>query len=130
MIDVARSRVGSADLGDVSLIIGDASRLCFQSDVFDGVFMSFTLELFESTIPRVLGEVRRVLHVGGRVGAVAMAETGETNAMIDLYEWAHRRWPQFVDCRPIDVVGAWRPRTFAHGLSAQPISGACPSLLR
>jgi demethylmenaquinone methyltransferase/2-methoxy-6-polyprenyl-1,4-benzoquinol methylase len=39
------------------------------------------------------------------VGIVAMADTGETNAMIDLYEWAHRHWPQFVDCRPIDVVG-------------------------
>jgi demethylmenaquinone methyltransferase/2-methoxy-6-polyprenyl-1,4-benzoquinol methylase len=104
MIDVAHSRVRSAGVGNVSLLIGDASSLCFRSDALDGVFMSFTLELFESAIPRVLGEVRRVLHVGGRVGVVAMADTSETNAMIDLYEWAHRRWPQFVDCSPIDVL--------------------------
>jgi hypothetical protein len=25
--------------------------------------------------------------------------------MINPYEWARRRWPQFVDCSPIDVLG-------------------------
>jgi demethylmenaquinone methyltransferase/2-methoxy-6-polyprenyl-1,4-benzoquinol methylase len=106
MIDVARSRVRSAGLQNVSFTIDDASSLCFRSDLFDNVFMSFTIESFESTtISRVLAEVRRVVRVGGRVGIVAMADTGETNAMIDLYEWAHRHWPQFVDCRPIDVIG-------------------------
>jgi len=70
------------------------------------VFMSFTLELFERAMPDVLAEVRRVLCVGGRLGIVAMSDTGETNAMIELYAWLHRRWPQFIDCRPIDVVRA------------------------
>jgi ubiquinone/menaquinone biosynthesis C-methylase UbiE len=66
--------------GNASLLIGDASSLCFRSDAFDGVFMSFTLELFESAIPRVLDDVRRVLHAGGRVGVVAMADTSEEAA--------------------------------------------------
>jgi demethylmenaquinone methyltransferase/2-methoxy-6-polyprenyl-1,4-benzoquinol methylase len=39
------------------------------------------------------------------VGIVAMSDSGQANAMIDLYEWLHRRWPHFIDCRPIDVVG-------------------------
>ena len=53
-----------------------------------------------------------MLRVGGRVGIVAMSTTGETNAMVDLYEWLHRRWPQFVDCKPINLAGALRGSLF------------------
>ena len=74
--------------------------------------MSFTLELFEGAIPNVLAEVRRVLRVGGRVGIVAMADSGQTNPIIDLYEWLHQRWPHFIDCRPIDVVGVLQEAHF------------------
>jgi demethylmenaquinone methyltransferase/2-methoxy-6-polyprenyl-1,4-benzoquinol methylase len=105
MMAVARRRIRSAGLRNVTLTIGDARVLCFQSNVFDAVFMSFALELFEPATRDVLAEVRRVLRTDGRVGIVAMSATSQTNAMIDLYEWLHRRWPQFVDCRPIDVVG-------------------------
>ena len=112
MISVARARIRSFGLRNVTLTSGDASALCFRSNVFDAVFMSFTLELFESTVVEVLSEVRRVLQVGGRVGVVAMADTGQTNAMIDLYEWLHRRWPDFIDCRPINVVGVLEAARF------------------
>ena len=112
MMAVARARVRSAGLRNVTLTIGDARVLCFRSSVFDAVFMSFTLELFEEAIPNVLAEVRRVLRVGGRVGIVAMSDSGQTNAMIDLYEWLHRRWPHFIDCRPIDVVGVLQEAHF------------------
>lgn len=104
MTAVARARIESAGLRHVTLTVGDARLLCFRSKVFDAVFMSFTLELFGSAIPDVLAKVRRALRDGGRLGVVAMAETGETNPMIDLYHWAHRQWPHLVDCRPIDVA--------------------------
>ena len=109
---MARRRVQSAALRNVTLTIGDARVLCFRSSVFDAVFMSFTLELFEEAIPNVLADVRRVLRIGGRVGIVAMSDSGQTNAMIDLYEWLHRRWPHFVDCRPIDIVGVLQEAHF------------------
>jgi demethylmenaquinone methyltransferase/2-methoxy-6-polyprenyl-1,4-benzoquinol methylase len=112
MMAVARRRIESAGLRNVALTIGDARVLCFRSSVFDAVFMSFTLELFERTMPDVLAEVRRVLCIGGRLGIVAMSDTGETNAMIELYAWLHRRWPQFVDCRPINLVGALQAAPF------------------
>jgi demethylmenaquinone methyltransferase/2-methoxy-6-polyprenyl-1,4-benzoquinol methylase len=104
MMAVARRRIESAGLRNVTLTIGDARVLCFRSSVFDAVFMSFTLELFERAMPDVLAEVRRVLCIGGRLGIVAMSDTGETNAMSELYAWLHRRWPQFIDCRPINVA--------------------------
>jgi ubiquinone/menaquinone biosynthesis C-methylase UbiE len=104
MMAVARTRVESAGHHNVTLTIGDARALCFRSNVFDAVFLSFTLELFESAIPQVLAEVRRVLRLGGRVGVVALAKESATNAMVDLYEWLHHHWPHVIDCTPIDVV--------------------------
>ena len=68
MTAVARARIGSAGLRNVTLTVGDAGVLCFRSNVFDAVFMSFTLELFESAVPDVLAEVRRVLRDGGSTG--------------------------------------------------------------
>ncbi len=112
MMAVARERIESAALRQVTLSIGDASALSFTSQAFDAAFMSFTLELFDSAIPDVLTEVRRVLRVGGRLGIVAMAETDHTNAMIDLYGWLHRHWPHVVDCSPIDVGGVMRAAHF------------------
>ena len=112
MMTVARRRIQSPGRRHVTLAIGDARALCFRSSVFDAVFMSFTLELFEATIPEVLDEVRRVLRVGGRVGIVAMSDSRQTNAMIGLYQWLHRRWPHFIDCRPIDVVGVLQAAQF------------------
>ena len=112
MVTVARRRIQSAGLRHVTLTIGDARALCFRSSVFDAVFMSFTLELFEGAILEVLAEVRRVLRVGGRVGVVSMSESRQTNAMIGLYQWLHRRWPHFIDCRPIDVVGVLQAAQF------------------
>jgi demethylmenaquinone methyltransferase/2-methoxy-6-polyprenyl-1,4-benzoquinol methylase len=112
MTAIARARLGAAGLRNVTLAVGDARDLCIRSNAFDAVFMSFTLELFESAVPQVLAEVRRVLRDGGRLGVVAMAETGETNPMIDLYQWAHRHWPRVVDCRPIDVLRVLRSARF------------------
>lgn len=109
MLGIARRRVLSAGLRNVALTIGDARALSFRDASFDAAFMSFTLELFDSTaIPVVLAEVRRVLRPNGRVGVVAMTESADQNVMTDIYTWLHRHFPHFVDCRPIDVAGLLR----------------------
>ncbi len=103
MVEVTRRRLRRTSLtGIVELCCGDAQVLPFRAGVFDAVFMSFTLELFDTPdIPRVLAEMRRVLKPGGRLGAVSMSKEGETGALLRLYEWAHTKWPAYVDCRPI-----------------------------
>lgn len=103
MYNITQRRVREADLSErVELTRGDAAQPHFESNFFDAVFMSFTLELFDTPeIPVVLTECQRVLRPGGRVCVVAMSKKGKTNVIIRLYEWIHAKLPKYVDCRPI-----------------------------
>lgn len=114
MVRVSRKRLDRAGLrARVDLCVGDAARLPYRDGVFDAVFMSHTLELFDTPdIPAVLAEVRRVLKPGGRLGIASMSREGGRSMMLRLYEWAHTRWPKYVDCRPIYAEKALRNAGF------------------
>jgi demethylmenaquinone methyltransferase/2-methoxy-6-polyprenyl-1,4-benzoquinol methylase len=78
----------------------DGLLLPFSKEQFDTVFISFTLELFDTPeIPNALRETNRVLKEGGKLGVVSLAKQG--TLAVHIYEWFHRQLPSFVDCRPI-----------------------------
>ena len=108
MRDVAQARIEEAGVADhVILRIGDARHLPYANQSMDGVFMSFTLELFPlEEIPSVLSEIKRVLRPTGRFANVSMAavKPGESPSLLERsYVWMHQHFPHIVDCQPIDV---------------------------
>jgi demethylmenaquinone methyltransferase/2-methoxy-6-polyprenyl-1,4-benzoquinol methylase len=108
MFNVAQARVDKAGLSEsVELKCGDATKLPDEDNFFDAVYMSFTLELFDTPeIPIVLNECQRVLRADGRVCVVAMSKKETSGLAVRLYEWAHDRFTKYVDCRPIYVQKA------------------------
>ncbi len=91
----------------VMLVQGDALKLPFISASFDALFMSFTLELFDTPeIPRLLSECERALRKGGRICVISLSKAGRPSRIRRLYEWGHSKFPRLLDCRPVFVQNA------------------------
>jgi ubiquinone/menaquinone biosynthesis C-methylase UbiE len=105
MVRLAKKNLAEAGLLErARLRCGDAVQLPYVESIMDAVFMSFTLELFDTLeIPKVLSECRRVLKTDGRIVVVGMSKEGNHEPFIGAFEWAHKHFPNFIDCRPIYV---------------------------
>lgn len=106
MHDLAAAKIKKLGLLEqVELKVGTAIPLPYASDSFDVVYLSFTLELFEDRqIPQLLNECRRVLKQNGQLGIVAMSTKGAKTWALKIYNWCHKTFPSFVDCRPIPAA--------------------------
>lgn len=90
--------------GQIELTCGDALHLPYESEILDGIFMSFTLELFDTPdISLVLDECKRVLKPGGRIVIVGMSRVLPGGLVMEMFEWTHQHFPNYLDCRPFLV---------------------------
>lgn len=105
MLDITRKRLVKKGLANrVELYCGDGMSMPYKNNMADGVFMSFTLELFDTPeIPVVLREVKRILKPKGRLGVVSLSKENGESRMLKVYEWIHEHFPKIADCRPIFV---------------------------
>jgi demethylmenaquinone methyltransferase/2-methoxy-6-polyprenyl-1,4-benzoquinol methylase len=115
MARIAKENLAKAGLLERARIrCGDAAQLPYPAGSMDGVFMSFTLELFDTPeIPRVLSECKRVLRPGGRIVVVGMSKEGPKDPLVNVFEWTHKHFPKFLDCRPIYVRRALEKAGFS-----------------
>lgn len=121
MLAIARERLQQEGLAErIDLHLGDAANLDFiEAGSLDGVFMSFTLELFDNPeIPRVLQECHRILKPAGRIAIVSMTKTNPPGLAVRMYEWFHEHMPAYADCRPIFA----RPALEQSGFTIQDVS--------
>jgi demethylmenaquinone methyltransferase/2-methoxy-6-polyprenyl-1,4-benzoquinol methylase len=114
MLRLSRAGLAAAPASTIGLVCGDGVALPYADACMDAVLMSFTLELFDTPdIPVVLGECRRVLRYPGRLCVVAMSRPARLSIAVRLYEWAHARLPNYVDCRPIHPAESMERAGFA-----------------
>jgi ubiquinone/menaquinone biosynthesis C-methylase UbiE len=108
MVEISLKRAHQEGInGQIELTCGDALYLPYESEILDGVFMSFTLELFDTPdIIRVLAECRRVLKPAGRIVVVGMSRVMPNGLVMEVFEWTHRHFPNYLDCRPILIQQA------------------------
>ena len=115
MAKIAKENLAKAGLLDRARIrCGDAAQLPYPAGSMHGVSMSFTLELFDTPeIPKVLEECKRVLRPGGRIVVVGMSKEGPKDPLVNVFEWTHKHFPEFLDCRPIYVRRALEKAGFS-----------------
>ena len=113
MMNAARKRIQNGiQRRSVEFCQADGLSIPFSDEQFDAVFLSFTLELFDTPeMPIVLSECHRVIKPQGRIGVVSLAK--QETLTVRIYEWFHRQMPDLVDCRPIFAQSALETARFS-----------------
>lgn len=104
MIRRARAKTEARALRASFFTRADALALPFRDGVFDAVYMSGVLELYdEPARVEILKEVARVLKPeSGRAVVAAMSDDGRTSSLLRAYEWVRAVLPGIVPCGSVD----------------------------
>ena len=79
--------------------------LPFPAATFDALLFSFSLEIIpEIYISKALSECTQVLKPDGIICVVCIVQALKRNVIYNLYLWAHHKFPNVVDCRPIAII--------------------------
>ena len=106
MLSVARQRLQKqAPHPNFSLVQADGANPPLSDHIFDAIFFSFTLELFDTPeLLPLLERCRQLLKLDGRLQVVTLARPEPPGLAVRVYEFFHRLLPSYVDCRPIPTL--------------------------
>jgi len=106
MIAFAQNTIDRAGLSRrVRLVCGNATRLPYDDETFDALFISFALEIFDTPeLIAVMRECRRVLKRGGRMVTVSVMRAGRWNPVMWCYSVVQRFLAVVIDGRPIPAA--------------------------
>ncbi len=115
MAGITLSRLDANNLsGQAAVVVGDGVRPPFRSSQFDAIFMSFTLELFDTPeLPQILAECSRLLKPAGRLGLVSMDAQAKPSLMLNAYLRFRKWFPGYLDCRPIPLQSLLNQASFS-----------------
>ncbi|MDA8345478.1 MAG: methyltransferase domain-containing protein [Thermaerobacter sp.] len=100
---------------EIAVIPGDARRLPFADDSFDGAVSVLTLELLQrGQTEAALGELSRVVRRGGRIVVASIADAVTSDRPLQYYELLRRAFPLAYFGRPIAL------RRLAHAAGLTP----------
>lgn len=105
MCRLAEKKVSRRSFSDrVILHCRDALSFPYPVSFYDGIFMSFTLEtLTDINISKLLRYAGKALKPEGRLTVLSMAESAKKTLIYRMYLYSHKKFPRFVDCRPLDL---------------------------
>ena len=113
MLKKSREKINSQKIASTHLVQADGAILPLKNNLFDNVFVSFTLELFSlEEINAVLDQIKRVLVPEGRLIVIALSKKPE-NLPVKFYEFAHQLFPVALDCRPIPLFDLMKENGFS-----------------
>ena len=55
------------------------------------------------------------MKLNGRLGVVSLSKDNGKSLFLRLYEWAHIKFPKYIDCRPIFVTKSIKDASFDIG---------------
>jgi len=91
-------------LNSVILRNEDILKSRLSNNFFDGIFTSFTLEIFnDNHIESVLKKAYHALKKNGRICVVCVSSSKKEKIPMRIYRFIHNRLPNFIDCRPVDI---------------------------
>lgn len=114
MLDRSAQRLADDGLTSrAALLRADALRLPLTERSFDAVYLSFTLELFDTPeLGPLLAQCRRVLRDSGRLAVASLAQVADPPVLARLYVATRRLLPTVLDCRPIPTARLVREAGF------------------
>ncbi len=101
-LDYLEYRCKRDSIPNVITVLGKVTDPLLPKETMDLVYMINTYHHLDKPVD-LMKNIIPCLKPEGRLGIVSMSKEDSMSIMLKLYEWFHKKWPKYFDCRPIYV---------------------------